>query len=179
MSARRELQAGDFAANGPLLPIEFCRVSDDGRLTLVLDETFGAVCKAYSAPSTLQDLDAAIENFRIREGMRHAREIGFVELASGKQSSAAIERHPDAVASIAAWAQASGYDAAIWAALANNFDEPAAGGEPFSVTAALSYLETLEGRDAAKFAPALAYFRNAPAEVETPVRDRVAKRWPM
>ena len=37
----RDLQlAAEFAPNGPLLPIEFCRVSDDGRLTLVVDETF-------------------------------------------------------------------------------------------------------------------------------------------
>ncbi len=35
----RALQTtGKFTANGPLLPIEFCRVSDDGRLTLAIDE---------------------------------------------------------------------------------------------------------------------------------------------
>ena len=51
-------------------------------------------------------------------------------------------------------------------------------GEPFSVTAAIRYLEELEKRDAAKFASALAYIRNAPTEVETPVRDKVNKRWP-
>ena len=35
----RDLQiAAKFVANGPLLPIEFCRVSDDGRLTLAIDE---------------------------------------------------------------------------------------------------------------------------------------------
>ena len=45
----RDLKA-EFEPNGPLLPIEFCRVSDDGRLTLVIDETFGAVCTTYSAP---------------------------------------------------------------------------------------------------------------------------------
>ena len=44
--APRDLQiASKFAPNGPLLPIEFCRVSDDGRLTLAIDETFGALCK--------------------------------------------------------------------------------------------------------------------------------------
>jgi len=169
--------AAEFAPNGPLLPIEFCRVSDDGRLTLVIDETFGAVCRTYSAPSALESLDAAIENLGRREGMRNARAIGFVELASGKQSNVAIERHPDAVATIAAWSASNGYDAAIWTALAGNFDEPDKGGEPFSVTAALRYLEALEGRDPENFGRALAYIRNAPPEVETPVREEVAKRW--
>ena len=89
-----------------------------------------------------------------------------------------MQSHPEAVATIAAWATAMGYDAAIWTALAGNFDEPGKGGEPFSVTAAIRYLETLKGEDAAKFARALAYIRNAPPEVETPVREEVAKRWP-
>jgi hypothetical protein len=175
----RDLQtAAEFTPNGPLLPIEFCRVSDDRRLTLVIDETFGAVCKTYSAPSALESLDAAIENLRAREGAPNSRAVGFVEPASGRQSDVAIERHPEAVATIAAWAASNGYDAAIWTALASNFDEPGKGGEPFSVTAALRYLETLKGEDADKFGRALAYIRNAPPEVETPVREEVAKRWP-
>lgn len=175
----RDLQsAAEFAPNGPLLPIEFCRVSGDGRLTLAVDETFGALCTTYSAPSTTENLDAAIENLRLREGMPDAQEIGFVDLASGKRSDGAMQRHPDAVATIAAWAQSNGYDAAIWTALASNFDEPDKGGEPFSVTAAIGYLESLESRDAAAFARALAYIRKAPIEVETPVRDQVNKRWP-
>ena len=66
----------------------------------------------------------------------------------------------------------------IWTALASNFDEPGKGGEPFSVTAAIGYLEALEGKDAAKFVRALTYIRQAPPEVQTPVRERVAKRWP-
>ncbi len=175
----RELQAAaEFAPNGPLLPVEFCRISADGRLTLVIDETFGAVCKTYSARSALQRLDAAIENLSIREGMRHASEVGFVEPASSQLSDIALQRHPEAVATIAAWATANGYAAAIWTALASNFDEPDKGGEPFSVTAAIRYLEMLKGEGAAKFARALAYIRNAPPEVETPVRDEVTKRWP-
>ena len=175
----RELQtAAEFAANGPLLPIEFCRISADGRLTLAIDETFGAMCKTYSAPSALEDLDAAIENLRAREGMPDTSAVGFVELGSGRQSDVAMDRHPQAVATIAAWAVDNSYDAAIWTALKSNFDERDKGGEPFSVTAAIRYLETLESEDAAKFARALTYIRKAPPEVQTPVREEVLKRWP-
>jgi hypothetical protein len=175
---RRDLKtAAEFAADGPLLPIEFCRISADGRLTLAIDETFGAVCKTYSAPSALEDLNAAIENLRAREGMSNARAVGFVEPVSGRQSDVAIERHPEAVATIGAWASANGYDAAIWTALHSNFDDPGKGGEPFSVSAAIQYLETLERDDPGKFAQALTYIRNAPPEVETPVRERVSTRW--
>jgi hypothetical protein len=169
---------GKFTANGPLLPIEFCRVSDDGRLTLAIDESFGALCKTYSAPSALENLDAARDDLCLREGMADARTVGFVEPASGKQSDLAVENHPQVVATIAAWTESLGYDAAIWTALASNFDAWGKGGEPFSVSAALQYLETLEREDPAKFAQALAYIRKAPPEVETPVRDEVARRWP-
>ena len=168
--------AAPFEANGPLLPIEFCSIAADGRLTLAIDETIGALCKTYSAPSALESLDAAIENLRAREGMSNLRTIGFVEPASGRQSDLATERHPEAVATIGAWAAANGYDAAIWMAVASNFDDT--GGEPFSVSAAIQYLESLETDEPAKFAGALAYIRNAPSEIETPVRERVAKRWP-
>lgn len=169
--------AAKFVPNGPLLPIEFCRISKDGRLTLAIDETFGDVCTTYSAPSAFADLDAAIENLSKREGTI-ASEIGFVEPAAGRQGDTAMERHPQAVATIAAWAEASGYDAAIWTALESNFQDRSEGGERFSVTAAMRYLEALKGRDAAKFAPALDYIQKAPPEVETPVREEVAKRWP-
>jgi hypothetical protein len=176
---RRELQAAAaFAPNGPLLPIEFCRVSRDGRLTLVVDETYGAVCTTYSAPSAIATLDEAIDNLRLREGAANASVIGFVEAASGTQSRFAAQRHPQAVAAIAAWASSKGYDAAIWTALGSNFDESDKGGEPFSVTAAIRYLEALESREGGAFARALAYIRNAPEEVDTPVRGEVAKRWP-
>jgi hypothetical protein len=131
----------------------------------------------YSAPSAIQSLDGAIENLRLREGAPDAQAIGFVESASGKQSDFAMQRHSRAVAAVAALATSNGYDAAVWTALESNIDEPDKGGEPFSVTAAIRYLEALKSRDGAAFARALAYIRNAPIEIETPVRDEVNKRW--
>jgi hypothetical protein len=169
--------ASKFTANGPLLPIEFCRISGDGRLTLAIDESFGALCKTYSAPSALESLDEARDNLCQREGMSDARAIGFVEPAPNRQSALAMENHPQVVATIGAWAESLGYDAAIWTALTSNFDDWGKGGEPFSVSAALQYLETLEREDPAKFAQALAYIRKAPLEVETPVREEAARRW--
>jgi hypothetical protein len=170
--------AAAFTPQGPLLPIEFCRVSTTGVrkdfLTLVIDQDDGTLCKTYAAPSALATLDEAIGNLRDREKTTEEN-VGFVDLAAGNRGAPAGARHPASVETIAAWAQASGYDAAIWTALASNF---AKFGEPFSTTAAIAYLEKLEARDAAKFASALDYIRNAPPEVETSVRDEVARRWP-
>ena len=79
--------------------------------------------------------------------MPNARAIGFVEPASGRQSDVAIERHPEAVATITAWAASNGYDAAIRTALASDLNEPSEGGEPFSIAAATRYPGTLDGQD--------------------------------
>lgn len=176
--------AEDFKSRGPLLPVEFCRVSGGGRLTLVIDEAFGASCPTYVAVSACGDLDTALENLWIREGSQneglpknvrtHGR-VGFVEVASGYCSARAMERHPKAVVTIKTWAQANGFDAAIWTALASSFHEPDKAGEPFSVDAAIRYLETL---DAPRLGAALGYIRSAPPEVQTPVRAAVNERWP-
>ena len=179
--------AADFLPNGPHLPLEFGRVSGDERLTLVIDETFGASCPTYAAPSSFGDLNAALLNLWERQGSegeplpgdvrRHGR-VGFTDVSSGQKSDSAMQRHPRAVAAITAWAKANGYDAAIWTALASRLHEPGKRGDPFIVNAAIRYLEDLEKRDAATFGLALAYIRNAPLAVQTPVRDAVKKRWP-
>ena len=163
--------AADFMPNGPHLPVEFCRVSGGERLTLVIDETFGATCPTYAAPSSFGDLSAAILNLWVREGSkgeplpedvrRHGR-VGFTDVSSGQKSDIAMQRHPHAVAAITAWAKANGYDAAIWTALASRLHEPGKRGEPFTVNAAIRYLEDLEKRDAATFGLALTYSGKRP-----------------
>lgn len=165
----------DFKPGGPHLPIEFCRVSGDGRLTLVIEEAFGTACQTYLAESANGDLDAAIENLRLREGMPSAKGVGFVDVVSGNQSDWANSRHPKAVAAIKTWIPANGFDAAIWTALASNFRETDKAGEPFSVEAAIRYLERL---DSTRQSAALGYIRSAPPEVQTPVRAAVNARWP-
>src|SRR6185437_8748825 len=80
---------GDFELIGPRLPIEFCRISRDGRLTLVIDEAFGVPCKTYSARSSFGELNAAIENLRFREKMPSEKGIGFAIADCSKQSAVA------------------------------------------------------------------------------------------
>ena len=162
----------DFEPTGLSLPIEFCRVSRDGRLTLVVDEAVGAPCITYSAMSAFDNLDAAIENLRDRENMPSPKGVGFTVPHCGWRSARAVERHPQAVKTITAWVNANGFDAAIWTALGNNFAEKT--GEPFLVEAAIRYLET---RDEKTLDAALNYIRQAPPEVRTAVRKAVKIRW--
>jgi hypothetical protein len=65
-------------------------------------------------------------------------------------------------------------DAAIWTALGNNFEEKTS--EPFSVKAAIQYLEA---RNERTLGAALKYIRQAPSEIKTAVREAVNTRWPV
>ncbi len=173
----RDLQRSTaFELTGPSLPIEFCRISKDHRLTLIIDETFGTFCQTYAATSALTTLDEAVENLRLREGMSSAADVGFADLTSQKRSRNATRLHPHMVETIADWALHAGYDAAIWTALESHFEDRTT--EPFSVNAALRFLETLEQRDAEAFTRALTYIRRAPEATQTPVRDRTTAQWP-
>ena len=173
----RDLQlASGFELSGPSLPIEFCRVSKDNRLTLIIDETFGTRCQTYAALSAFDDLDAAVKNLAEREGMSRHADVGYITAAGQERTREATERHPHAVETIADWALHAGYDAAIWTALGGRFEQETR--EPFSVNAAMRFLEGLEQDDAAAFARALEYIRRAPAATQTPVRDAVTAAWP-
>ena len=57
----------DWIYDGPILPIEFARISNDGRLTLVITEN-GTEVKTFAAISNIYtNLDDMIENLRKRE----------------------------------------------------------------------------------------------------------------
>jgi hypothetical protein len=173
-----------FVAFGPVLPIEFCRVSGGKRLTLVIDEVNGVPCQTYVAKSGLPDLDEALLDLWVREGsgiekpptrIRESGRVAFVDLTSGTASAKALNLHSRAIETVRSWAKATGHDAVIWTALATNFHEPEKAGKPFTVEAALEYLDGLDKPD---LASALHYIWNAPTEVQTPVRAAVTARWP-
>ncbi len=56
-----------WSENGPMLPIEFARISKDGRLTLVITKDVKEV-KTYFAISNYKTLEEAVLNLAVREG---------------------------------------------------------------------------------------------------------------
>lgn len=173
--------ASDFEPIGPILPIEFSRISRDGRLTLVISERHGSACKTYSAQSALTDLDEALENLWRRESQTGAsvpknfrvlQTVTYIDLHN-KEIGSRASRHPKLAEVITTWATVNTYDAVIWTALGVKFKDEL--GVPFSIDAAITYLANL---DAAKQAKAFEYIREAPAEIQTPVRTAFNQRWP-
>jgi Domain of unknown function(DUF2779) len=162
-----------FKLVGPTLPLEFSRISRDGRLTLVIDERNGVERPTFSALSSFGDLDRAIHNLRVREGKPSKAHIGYINLRRGKQrlacQSEAIGRR------LRDWADAAGVDAVIWTGLPSNFAERTTPRVQFSVEAGLRYLQSLSPQ---KLQLALDYFHRAPVEVQTPLRAAVEGVWP-
>ena len=159
----------NWTYGGPVLPIEFSRISDDGRLTLVIDERHGVDVPTRHAFSSLSDLDEAITDLQEREGTPFRNRSGFIDAARNHTCDRARAKHPVACQRIRAWAEDHEFGAVIWTAIGPRFREKV--GVPFSVDAAVRYLAGLQEPTRTS---ALDYMRRAPADVVTPVRKKVA-----
>ena len=159
--------------DGPVLPLEFSRVSKsrDKALTLVIDNTNGEDCKVMYAMSKRLDPAEAIEDLRDREGtpMQH---MGFY--FANEPDRKCVPPVPD---SIPAWATAKEIDVVVWAGMPSNFAEKNAvrKGDPFSVDAAVAHLQRITPKGKAA---AAAYVWQAPDLVVTPLRTKLqAEPW--
>lgn len=147
--------------DGPVLPLEFSRVSGQSRkraLTLVIDTKHGEACTVQFAFSKRHNPDDAIADLRCREGTVINR-MGFW-LADGSRTC-----KPDVPPGIAAWAQHKEIDVVIWTGLPSNFEKETT--EAFSIDAAIRHLQSLSA-DAK--AMAVEYVWRVPNLVNTPLR---------
>ena len=159
---QRELPTlGEWKKGGPVLPIEFSRISSDGRLTLVIDEENGVPVTTRYAQSASGDLGRAIEDLSQREGSPASR-IGVV--------SQTIQNKRAGFETIKAWAKTHKWDAVVWTGLHSNFKDERQ--VPFTVKNGLGYLKSLSGEKKAK---AREYLERAPEEVQTPLRKAIGE----
>jgi hypothetical protein len=155
---------GIWRTGGPNLPIEFSRISSDGRLTLVIDRNNGQIMPTQYTTSTMTTLAEAVENLRLRESTS-IKYIGYIDLQNGtsrlSQTELAVQIKP--------WAQEYGFSAVVWTALPPRFRI----GEKevtYSVNGAIGYLQSLPDHIAER---ASEYISKAPPEVNTPLRRRL------
>lgn len=152
----------EWVADGPRVRVDFLRQSDNGCMTLVLDESAQLLPSSW-AWMAATDLRQAREDLRIRERMGPIGAAKFIGLWScGDVPPACIE-------ALDAWAQAHQADHVIWTALPPKF-----GGIERTPTAeeVVAYLIGLaEGNVRAE---AERYVRRAPRQVDTDLRRRLA-----
>lgn len=158
-------QHGDWQSDGPILNLEFSRVSDsrNAALTLVLDNKNGTPCKVSYVFSKRKNPDDAICDLRCREETTLAN-IGFYFADNSRK----YNKNELTIKTIKDWAEAKSIDVVIWTDLVNNFEEKSKFKLPFSIKAAFSHLQALdcEGKKMA-----WEYISRAPEFIKTPLRE--------
>ena len=146
--------AGDWQADGPFLPVEYCRQSKDGRLTLVVTEQAPSLRVLWSA-TTAADIDVTIRELAAREGCSVDR-IAAVHSEGGGLDPWGVR----------SWLRTKELQCAIWTALPPKFG----GKDLITPTSkqAVSYLRSLSREAQAK---AEEYVRKTPKQIRTAYRE--------
>ncbi|HRA74301.1 MAG TPA: hypothetical protein PLB11_15930, partial [Flavobacterium sp.] len=104
-----------WSENGPMLPIEFARISKDGRLTLVITKDIKEV-KIYFAISNYKTLEEAVLNLAVREGS------GREQIGSYDKSEKTFSTEVFFEKNILEWINNTDIDAVIWTNLGEKWD---------------------------------------------------------
>lgn len=153
------LVAGPWHRDGPVLPVEFARISSDGRLTLILVPGYPHRSQVLWAVSAFDDVAAARDNLARRETRAPTDMIHGITTGG-----APVGNPPSGIReAVSAWSAGRDLDAVIWTGLGPG--ERWDGG--FEGTAAVEYVAGLSG-DARR--RAVEYIRRAPGQIDTPVR---------
>jgi hypothetical protein len=148
----------EWFTDGPLIPVEFVRHSQDGRITLVIDPQSQPV-RVLWARMRPTVLTVAIEELRMREGILS----GLANIGTWQRGSDA----PEYIADLPSWVSSHNIDAVIWTALRPKFDGKIR--RP-SANEVVDYLRGLKGEVCAR---AREYVQNAPFQIETEYRRRI------
>jgi len=173
---------GDWQADGPHMPIEFARVSKDGRLTLV-------ICDASDHPGVVEvptlwarsshtEVGAARSDLKAREQTPTMASIGFLSTRRDDDRSSNVLTQGQ-LEDMLGWARQKGLGALVWTDLRSNWNRPPEKfghkvSQPFNADNVISYLRSLEGRTLCE---AEEYIRFAPQQVDTPIRRRIEQEF--
>lgn len=148
----------NWFSDGPMLPIEFARISKDNRITLVIFPPFEDVVTYYNI-STFNELELAKDNLAKREGTTLSN-IGFINFKTGEIISKKIPIELKKTFSI--WNFNKDFDALIWTDLDENFKLKMK--RPFSLEASIEHLKSLSPEE---FEKAKNYILSSPENTQT------------
>ena len=153
--------------NGPILPIEFARISKDGRLTLVITPNGTEVPTLYSV-SSFDTIDLAVLNLAVREGSGR-KSIGYYNKTKDEFSPIEFSFKEN----IKNWIQTTDFDAVIWTNLPENWEirnEKKVVIKTINPNDRLEYLQNLKGSESDL---AEEYIRNTPKQIATTYRNQI------
>jgi len=150
--------------DGPLLPIEYARISTGGRLTLVIKPGWQNVTCLY-AISEFKDLEEARTNLMEREGSPLHR-IGYYNFLTDQVQIRQLNK--PVIQNLMAWKGQRDIDAVIWTDLPPNFRDSR--NLEFNLKNIGVILESLT-RD--EFVSAKKYIESTPEQVKTTLRSAI------
>ena len=147
--------------DGPLLAVEFCRQSQDDRITLVISPGKPQVRVLWGLSSVL-NVDDAVDCLRMREGI-HAKNR---DLHIGRWSVGESKGNIDQL--IIDWASRMSLDAVVWTALPPKFR-----GNDWVIPSADEVVQHLVELPARKQRNAEEYIRKVPIQIDTDYRRHI------
>lgn len=151
----------EWFQDGPILPIEFARQSNDGRLTLVITESAQPVRTLWALMATT-DLEIARKSLLSREGINENKLDTFIGCIKSDENT-----KDETELIIKEWAIKLKLDAVIWTNLPPKFNNQ--NNQEPSLEEAIEYLNSL---DVNKRATAEEYIRKTPKQIDTSFRRR-------
>lgn len=152
--------------DGPKLPIEFSRISGDGRLTLVIDKNALPIRTLY-AVSSYEKLDEAILDLAVREKCTKDK-IGRYK--KDKEDTFPVDfPYKDKIKN---WIDNTDCDAVIWTNLSKSFKDKI--GLEHNSNNVIKYLETLP-----ELTKVIAeeYIRKAHTQIKTEIRKAIEDKF--
>lgn len=155
--------SSEWRTDGPSLPVEFARQSNDGRITLVLTQDATPIQVRW-AKLDVSSVEDAKDRLAKREGVPDK----FAHRSIGFWSPDAASDHRDTDL-IGKWADGYGHRGVVWTAL-----KPKFGSEYIAPTAGqvIEYLEGLTGDQKRR---AKEYIRRTPIQIATAYRREIER----
>jgi len=151
--------------DGPILPLEFARISKDGRLTLVITSDGKEVQTLYTL-STITSLDEAILDLAVREGSGR-KSIGYYN----KQRDKISPENFNYLENLKAWLAINPkIEAVIWTNLGANWKET-----DRIKSKKQDRIEHLKALNGPSKVIAEEYIRKAPRQINTIYRQEIEK----
>jgi hypothetical protein len=161
----RELPVrGRWFIDGPFIPIEFLRQSNDGRLTLVIAPESYPLIRSLWTLCSLDNLEDAKNALADREGIKRdniKQCIGVWKLGDEEKGVISL---------ISSWATQLCLDAVLWTNLPPKFNSEN------RIAEASEIIEYLENLPIEKRRNAERYVRNTPLQIDTPIRRLIETR---
>ncbi|SFG46549.1 hypothetical protein SAMN05443635_1201 [Roseobacter denitrificans OCh 114] len=155
----------EWREDGPKMPLEFARKSNDGRMTLVVCER-GTVCPTLWNTLSSTSLEEARQALAKREGLPSTKNSAFW---TGDGSS---DHHGAEL--VEAWANKLGFAGVVWTGLPSKSPITEQNNDHPSIEDVISHLVGLSGHSAAR---AEEYVRRAPDQIATAYRTRIVEEF--